>query len=161
MAFLIDFICAWLLSLLLGGLFPGSQVAQAIVFALVWLGLRVWLAYWNQGQSLGRWLLDLQVLDAQLSGMLFLPDLARREVVTGFGTLLVTIALSDLEISNFVAILLLVPLAIDCGFVLRDRQQRAIHDRLAGTMIVATRRGFSLELKIKRLFASIRSLVGI
>ncbi|MBV8884997.1 MAG: RDD family protein [Chroococcidiopsidaceae cyanobacterium CP_BM_RX_35] len=160
-AFLIDFICAWLLSVLLGSHFPSVYVAQAFVFALVWLGLRVLLAYWNQGQSLGRWLLNLRVLDAQLNGVIYLPDLARREVVAGFGALLVVIALSDIEVSNFVALLLLIPLAIDCGSIFLDRQrQRAIHDRLAGTVIVATHRGFSLAHRIKRLFTSIRNLVG-
>ncbi|MBV9388986.1 MAG: RDD family protein [Chroococcidiopsidaceae cyanobacterium CP_BM_ER_R8_30] len=160
-AFLIDFICTWILSVLLGSQSPTVYVAQAFVFAVIWLSLRVLLAYWNQGQSLGRWLLNLRMLDAQLKGVIYLPDLARREVVTGFGTLLVLIALSDIQISNFVAFLLLIPLAIDCGFIFLDRQRpRALHDRLAGTVIVATHRGFSLDLKIKRLFASIRGFVG-
>jgi len=52
---------------------------------------------------------------------------------------LVAIALGN--IANAAAVVLMVPLAIDCGFALSDNTQRqAIHDRIARTMIVSTRR---------------------
>jgi hypothetical protein len=56
--------------------------------------------------------------------------------------------------------LLLLPLAIDCSVANFDPQlQQAFHDRIAGTMVVATRRGYSLDLKVKRWVAQLRRFV--
>ncbi len=158
-AFGIDFFGVWLLSLLLGSNSSGFQIAQVVVFVLAWWGTRVLLVYNNQGQSLGRWALDMKVLDAQLGKVPGLQALSKREAVTGFGAILAVIALSNLA-TNAGAVLLVVPLAIDCGIALSDPQGRqAIHDRLARTMIVSTRRGYSLDIKVKRLVAEVRHRV--
>jgi hypothetical protein len=50
-AFGIDFVGVWFVSALLGL----NVVFQAMVFILLWLGMRVILVSSNQGQSLGRW----------------------------------------------------------------------------------------------------------
>ena len=155
-AFLIDFVGVWLLSSLLGGNLPGFQFAQVAVFVLAWLGLRVLLVYRNQGQSLGRWALDMKVLDADFGRVPFLQALFKREAVTGLGAILVALALSNIA-TNAGAVLLMVPLAIDCSVALSDTQGRqAIHDRIAGTIMVSTRRGYSLDIKVKRLLANVR-----
>jgi len=155
-AFGIDFFVVWLLSSLLGGGLPGFQFAQAVVFVLAWFGLRVLLVYRNQGQSLGRWALDMKVFDAQLVKVPGLQALCKREAITGFCALLAAIALSNL--TNAGSILLIVPLAIDCGIALSSNRQ-AFHDRIARTIIIPSRRGFSLDLKMKRLLAQVRSSV--
>lgn len=159
LAFSIDFVGVWLLSSVLGGNRPGFQVAQVVVFVLAWLGLRVLLVYRNQGQSLGRWALDMRVLDAHLGRVPGLQALFKREGVTGFCALLVAIALSNIA-TNVGAVLLMVPLAIDCGIALSDTQGRqAIHDRIARTLMASTRRGYSLDIKVKRLLAQVRRSV--
>lgn len=153
---LIDFVGVWLLSYLLGSNRPGFQIAQVVVFVLAWWGARVLLVYKNKGQSLGRWFLDMKVLDAELGKVPSLQALAKREGLTGFCALLVAIALSNMT-TNASAILLMVPLAINCGIALSDTtRRRAVHDRIARTMIVSTRRGYSLDIKVKRLLAYAR-----
>lgn len=155
-AFLIDFVGVWLLSSLLGGNLP----AFIVVFVLAWLCLRVLLVYRNQGQSLGRWALDMKVLDARLGRVPGLQALIKREAVTGLGALLVATPLSTTGLFNFAAILLMIPLAIDCGIALSDTTLRqAVHDRISSTMIVSTRRGYSLDIKVKRLLDQARRRV--
>jgi len=96
----------------------------------------VLLVYRNQGQSLGRWALDMKVLDPEL-GKVPSQALAARSS-NGFLCLLVAIALSNIA-TNAAAVMLMVPLALDCGFALSDNTRRqAIHDRIARTMIVYT-----------------------
>lgn len=156
-AFGIDFFVVWLLSSLLGGGLPGFQFAQVVVFVLAWFGLRVLVVYRNQGQSLGRWALDMKVFDAQLGKLPGLQALCKREAITGFCTLLAAIALSNLTNAGF--ILLVVPLAIDCAIALSESNRQAFHDRIARTIIIPSRRGFSLDLKMERLLAQVRSSV--
>ncbi|YAF97309.1 MAG: RDD family protein [Nodularia sp. CChRGM 3473] len=155
MALGLDFLPAWLISSILGGNQLGIQFVQILVFIFCWLILRVVIVYNNQGQSIGRWAFDLKILeviDGQISGRIpTLRSLLKREAIIGFGALLVSIALNNIR-ANFTAILLLLPLAIDCGAALSDNQMRqALHDRYAGTFIVSSRRGYSLDIKIQRL----------
>lgn len=157
-AFGIDFVSVWLLSSVLGGNLPGFQFVQVVVFVLAWWGVRVLAVYNNQGQSLGRYALDMKVLDAQLGRVPALQALSQREAVTGFGALLVAIALNNLA-TNAGAVLLLIPLAIDLSSALSDQRRQAIHDRMARTIIVSTRRGYSLDIKLKRLIAQVRNRV--
>ncbi len=152
-AFAIDFFSVWLLSNLLGGSLPGFQSPQIAVFVLAWLILRVLIVYRNQGQSLGRYALDMKVIDASLSKVPGLQALCQREAVTGVCALLVAIALANLT-TNAGAILLMMPLAIDCGMAVAEPDRRqALHDRLSRTLIIPTRRGYSLDIKVKRLLA--------
>ncbi|MBD2520488.1 RDD family protein [Nostoc sp. FACHB-973] len=160
MALGLDFFVVWLISSLLGSGNIGIQFAQILVFLMFWLILRVLVAYNNQGQSLGRWAFDLKVLevkDREVMGRV--PDLlalVKREAILGLGALLVSIALSNIR-DNPTAILLVFPLAIDCGTALSDVQMRqALHDRFCGTFIVSSRRGYSLDIKIKKLVENIR-----
>ncbi|MBD2666611.1 RDD domain containing protein [Richelia sinica FACHB-800] len=155
MALGIDFLGVWLVSSLLGSGNIGIQFAQILVFIVAWLILRVLVVYNNQGQSLGRWAVDLKILEVE-SGQIVgripeLQALLKRESLICLGTLLFSIFLGNI-IANPTAILLVIPLAIDCGAALSDTQMRqAWHDRLARTIIVSSRRGYSLDLKVKRI----------
>ena len=160
MALGLDFLGVWLVSSLLGGGDIGIQFVQILVFVILWLILRVVVVYNNQGQSLGRWAFDLKVLeveDGEVVGRIpDLPSLLKREAIVGLGALLVSIALSNIR-ANPTAILLVLPLAIDCGTAFSDTQMRqALHDRYCGTFIVSSRRGYSLDIKIKRLVDNMR-----
>lgn len=153
MALGIDFTGAWLVSSLLGTNNLGIQFIQIFVFIFAWLILRVIIVYNNQGQSLGRWAVNLKVLEIEngqpVSRIPELQALLQREVIIGGSCLLVSICLTNI-IANPTAILLMLPLAIDCGAALSDPQmQQAFHDRYARTIIVSSRRGYSLDLKIK------------
>jgi uncharacterized RDD family membrane protein YckC len=155
MALGIDFLGVWLVSSLLGSGNIGIQFAQILVFIVAWLILRVLVVYNNQGQSLGRWAFDLKILEVE-SGQIVgripeLQALLKRESLICLCALLFSIFLGNI-IANPTAILLVIPLAIDCGAALSDTQMRqAWHDRLARTIIVSSRRGYSLDLKVKRI----------
>ncbi|MBH8561344.1 RDD family protein [Nostoc sp. CENA67] len=160
MALGLDFLGVWLVSSLLGSNSIGIQFAQILIFVIGWLVLRVLVVYNNQGQSLGRWAFDLKILEVEdgqvVSRIPELQALLKREAIVCFGALLVSIALNNIR-ANPTAILLLLPLAIDCGNALSDTQLRqALHDRYAGTFIVSSRRGYSLDLKVKRLVEKVR-----
>jgi uncharacterized RDD family membrane protein YckC len=163
MALGLDFLGAWLISSLLGSNSVGIQVLQILVFIFCWLILRVVVVYNNQGQSLGRWAFDMKVLeveDEQVVGRIpQLQSLLKREAIIGFGAILVSIALGNI-IANPTAILLIIPLAIDCGAAFSDTQmQQALHDRYSGTFVVSSRRGYSLDLKVKRLVENLQRSV--
>ncbi|NJM72252.1 MAG: RDD family protein [Scytonema sp. RU_4_4] len=145
----IDFLCVWIVSSLLGSSQLGVQVVQILVFAITWIILRVVVPYNNQGQSLGRYAFDIKVLEVERGKVPDLQSLLKREGIVGLGALLVSIALSNI-IRNPTAILLFIPLAIDCGAALSDTQLRqALHDRYAKTMVISSRRGYSLDIKVK------------
>ncbi|MBF2064777.1 MAG: RDD family protein [Calothrix sp. C42_A2020_038] len=151
-----DFISVWLLSSVFGSSQPGIQVVQILVFILAWLILRVVIVYNNKGQSLGRWAFDLKVLELANPVIPGLMSLFKREAIICLCALLVSVALGNI-IRNPTAILLVIPLAIDCGAAFSDtRWQQALHDRYACTMVVSSRRGYSLDLKVKRLVEKTR-----
>ena len=148
-AFCIDFVAVWLASALLASVIPFF-----LLFLLLWWLLRALLVERNQGQSPGRYLLNMKVIDSRASKVLDLLTLTKREGIVGFAALLAATGL-HLIATNPSALLLLMPLAADCGLAGTESSRRAFHDRVAGTLIVATRRGYSLDLKVKRLVAEV------
>ncbi|MDF5720311.1 MAG: RDD family protein [Rhizonema sp. PD37] len=156
MALLIDFFIVWLLSSLLGSSEFGIQIVPILVFAIAWVILRVILPYRNQGQSLGRYAVDIKLLEVQRGKVPDLQTLLKREGIVGLGALLVSITLSNI-VRNPTALLLVIPLAIDFGAAFSDTQMRqALHDRYAKTIIVSSLRGYSLDIKVKRLVEKMR-----
>lgn len=148
-ALAIDTATIALLSLMMGS----SVAAIAVVFILGWLGMRVVLVARNRGQSLGRWALDMKVVDARRGGTPDLLTLSKREGAVGLGALLLWLGLLLTPTASW-AILLVLPLAIDCSLAWVDQGQQALHDQIFQTRIVQTRRGYSLDLKLKRLIAN-------
>lgn len=67
----------------------------------------------------------------------------------------------SIGLANGISLLLLsAPLAADCGVALADQDvQQAFHDRVAQTIVIQTRRGFSLDLRLKQLVAQMRRRV--
>ncbi|WP_204368416.1 RDD family protein [Neosynechococcus sphagnicola] len=123
---------------------------------LVWLIARVLVTYQNQGQSLGRWALDMKVVETRYGRGPGLLELAKREGIAGLGALLVVLGLTNLSPTNAGVMLLVLPLVIDCLPAWVDPLQRqALHDRVAGTLVVASRRGYSLDLKLKKMVAEV------
>ena len=106
---LIDFLAVSLLSLLLGS----SAIAIIIVFLIGWVGLRVVWVTRNRGQSLGRWALDMRIIDLQRGGTPDLLSLTKREGVIGLGAALLLIGLVNLSPGAPWALLLFVPIALD------------------------------------------------
>jgi uncharacterized RDD family membrane protein YckC len=150
-AFAVDFGVASVLSLLLGGSF------YIPLFVILWIGLRVVLVSRNRGQSLGKWLFDMKVIDPKYRSIPDLADLVKREGIVGLACLLLLIGLVNLSPNN--AWVLLTPVAIlaDCSFAFVDEEFRqAYHDRFVRTVVAQTRRGYSLDIKVKKLIAQVR-----
>ena len=146
-AFAVDFGAVSLVSLLSGSLYIP-------LFLLLWLGLRVVVVEKNRGQSLGRWAFDIRVVDADRGATPGLMTLGKRELLIGIGGVLVLIGLVNLSPTNGSILVTPIPLLVDCGFAFMDSAyQQAWHDRIARTLVIQTRRGYSLDLKLKSLFA--------
>ncbi|MBD1940516.1 RDD family protein [Microcoleus sp. FACHB-68] len=151
-ALFVDILPVWLLSSLL--------VNSFILDFLVWLGLRVLLVSANQGQSLGRWAFDMKVVDERFGKSPGLLELTKREVLTGIGASLAVFGVTNLNPSTAQYLLLIVPLLLDCSLAYFDpMRKQAFHDRFAATMVVSTRRGYSLDIKVKKWVAQLRRFV--
>ena len=156
MALTLDFFGIWLVSSFLASNQLGIQFAQIFVFIFGWLLTRAVIPFKNRGQSLGRWLFDLQILEFEGNRIPELFSLVKREAIICLGLLLFSIAFSNI-IRNPTAIVLMIPLAIDCGAAFSDTQARqALHDRYARTMVISSQRGYSLDIKVKRLVERLR-----
>ncbi len=154
-AFCIDLFGAWLISVLFAA--RAGLIVESILFFVIWLVLRVALVSKNQGQSLGRWCLDMRVAETRKGRVPDLQALLKREGSLGLCALLAVLSFSNPTlIWNGGFLPLFIPLAIDVGVAVADsRYRQALHDRLGQTVVVQTRRGYSLDLKIKKLLAEV------
>lgn len=151
-AFLIDFVLVWIISSIITNLF-----LEFFTFCFIWFILRVVVVDRNHGQSLGRWALDIKVLDARFNKIPSIVSLVKRE---GIICLVAFASMIGFKLSFFnllSALLLIAPLLIDAGIAITDEEfNQAFHDRFAQTIIIQTRRGFSLDLRTKKLITDIR-----
>ncbi|MCC3527205.1 MAG: RDD family protein [Microcoleus sp. PH2017_22_RUC_O_B] len=156
-AFCIDAIAVWIPSLLLGT----NPIAQTILFVLLWLIMRVATVRKNQGQSLGRWALDMKIADTRLQRMPGVQELCKREALLGFCAALAFAGVGGLTSTNAGVLLLMLPLAIDCSVAFTDtaRFPQAFHDRLGRTIVIGTKRGYSLDIKVRRLLDQVQTNV--
>lgn len=153
-AFAVDFGAAALLSAI------GGASLYIPLFILVWFGLRVVVVLKNRGQSLGRWAFDMKVVDPNYRSIPTLKELCKREAITGLGALLLLIGLVNVSPTNGWILVTPIPLLADCGVAFADDEYRqAFHDRVARTVVAQTRRGYSLDLKVKKLIAQSRQRV--
>ncbi|MEY2983483.1 MAG: hypothetical protein RLZZ568_100 [Cyanobacteriota bacterium] len=150
-AYLLDFVTIWLFSSLATGL------VQLLIFGIGWIGVRIILVSANQGQSLGGWAFDLKVINWQLRRLAGIVELSKREGILGGASYLAMVGL-NINFRNGVTFLLLIaPLVADCALAIaEDGLNQAFHDRVAGTVVLASKRGFSLDLRIKRLWLALK-----
>jgi len=149
-AFAIDFVAVLLISLP----FAGWGFVQILVFAAAWLGMRVVYATSNHGQTLGRWALDMKVIDAKYHRIPGILELTKREGITLLGAILILFGLGAALQNLFFAFLLGIPLGADFSLAWADpERQQAFHDNVGRTMVVQSRRGYSLDLRVKKLVA--------
>lgn len=151
-ALFIDIVPVWIASSLLGG----SWLAQL----LLWMILRVLVVSANRGQSFGRWALDMRIMDDRTGKTPGVLELSKREGILGLAVVMAIAGFTNLSPTTAQYLLLMIPLAADCGIAyFEPLRQQAFHDRLAGTAIAGTRRGYALDIKIKKLVAHLRRLV--
>ena len=154
-AFALDFVVAWFVSSAIAGGF-----ARSLLFLTIWLGDRVVFSLQNRGQSLGRWAFDLKAIDLQYLRLPSVLDLCKREGLAGGAAAIAVAGLSAIFSARAAGLLLLLPLAADLGCAWTDPDNRqAFHDRVGRTAVISSRRGYSLDLKVRRLVASLRRSV--
>ena len=152
-AFAIDFLSVWFIS----SFFASNLFFQWLVFLPTWFIWRVVIVEKNQGQSLGNWAFDIKVIDPRFNRVPDLLALVKREAIIGCGSALAIAGLQINVRNGLSMLLLLAPLAIDCSLALLDEANNlAFHDRVAETFMVQTERGFSLDLRFKKIFGQIQ-----
>ena len=151
-AFTIDFLSVWFVS----SFFATSLIVQWLVFLTCWWILRVLIVEKNRGQSLGTWLFDIKIIDPRFNRLPDLLSLSKREAMLGVGSALAIAGLQNFT-SGLSVLLLLSPLAVDCSLALIDDETNlAGHDRISQTFTIQTERGFSLDLRLKKIFGQIQ-----
>ncbi len=141
----IDAVAIALFSTLLG------PAAQPILFLLLWWVMRVLVVVNNRGQSLGRLAMDIKILDERSRRVPTVLDLSKREGALGIAFWLAFWSLGPLANANPTGLLTITPVAVDLAVLALDNERRqAVHDRLGNTILTQTRRGFSLDIKVKR-----------
>ncbi|ACK69064.1 RDD domain containing protein [Gloeothece citriformis PCC 7424] len=152
-AFLIDFVSVWLISSVVGA----AWFLQLLVFIITWLILRVIVVEKNKGQSLGRWSLDMKIIDGRFRRIPGIVELAKREGILGLEAAIAMIGLNLAFINPLSTLLLVSPLLVDCGLAIGDEEfNQAFHDRFAGTLMIQTQRGFSLDLRLRRVWWEVK-----
>ena len=151
-AFIVDFLSIWFISLF----FASNIFFQWLVFIPAWLISRVVIVEKNRGQSLGNWAFDIKIIDPRFNRIPELKNLAKREGMLAIGAALAIAGLQNFT-SGLSLLLLLTPLAVDCSLALIDEETNlAGHDRISQTFLVQTERGFSLDLRLKKIFGQIQ-----
>ncbi|MCF2971067.1 RDD family protein [Synechococcus sp. Nb3U1] len=112
-----------------------------VAFFAVWLVNRGYFQSRPEGQSLGKWLLNIKTLDPETeTSPHLIRSLARESVLSLF---LLTEAL-------------LVPLAADGLFAAFDKEKRqTIHDRAGRTLVVEAEQGYHLDEKAMQFLQGI------
>ena len=150
----VDFALIWLLCAAVGA----NGLVLLILFTISWFACRIYVVYKNQGQSLGRWAFDIRVLDPQFNRTPSVLELSKREATIGSAAFFAMMGLNGLTSGNAGVLLFIIPILIDGGAVLFDtsRYPQAIHDRLSKTIVVGSRRGYSLDIKIRHLIDKVK-----
>lgn len=149
--YLLDFVVIWLFSSLTAGW------VQLLIFVGGWFTLRVILVSANQGQSLGGWAFDTRVVHLKMKRLPGILELSQREGILGVASYLAMVGL-NINFANGVSFLLLVaPLFGDLIWAIaEDGLGQAFHDRIAGTVVLSSRRGFSLDLRLKKFWFDLK-----
>lgn len=153
-AFLLDFVTVLFLSSFFKGL------VKDLVFLVIWLILRVIVVEKNKGQSLGSWSFDIKVIDLRFLRVPGLKELTKREAILGFAAMLAMVGL-NINFKNGLSMLIFItPLIIDCGLAIGDEEyNQAFHDKISNTIVIQTKRGFSLDLRLKKLWKIIKEKI--
>ncbi len=148
-AFSIDAGVIWFLSAIISN----NWFTFILFFMVLWIIIRVLMAYKNQGQSIGHFALDMKVLDTRYQRTPGILELSKREGVLALAGSLAMVGISNLTSGNAAVLLLIMPLFLDFTVALVDleRYQQAFHDRVSQTIVVGTMRGYSLDIKLRWL----------
>jgi len=147
-AFAVDFLAVWFVSAM-----AADPFLQFVIFIAAWIALRVFVVGRYRGQSLGRWLFDLLVIDPRWRRVPELLSLTKREAPLAVAAYMAA-AGAQFGLPNPLSfVILLSPLLADLIVAIADINQLALHDRFGETLIVPTKRGFSLDVRMRKWVA--------
>jgi uncharacterized RDD family membrane protein YckC len=149
-ALIVDFLSCWFIAELTQSLLSiaSSSPLRFIIFLATWFLFRVLVAARAQGQSFGRWLLSIRVIDAEYGKTAGLAAFLKREIFVFVCSLFLIET-----ITSTLIVFAWIPFAADAAFAIVDNEKRqAFHDRISSTISIQSRKGFQLDQKLAKLF---------
>jgi uncharacterized RDD family membrane protein YckC len=149
-ALIVDFLSCWFISELTLSLFSitSSSPLRFFTFLVTWFVFRVLIASRGQGQSFGRWLMSIRVIDAEYGKTAGIGAFFKREIFVFVCSLFLVET-----ITSTLIVFAWIPFAADAAFAIVDNEKRqAFHDRISSTICIQTRKGFAIDQKLGKLF---------
>ncbi|MCA6554393.1 MAG: RDD family protein [Pseudanabaena sp. M135S2SP2A07QC] len=149
-ALIVDFLSCWFISELTVSILsidPANPL-HLFIFISTWFVFRVFIAARAQGQSFGRWLISIRVIDAEYGKTAGLGAFMKREIFV-----FVCAIFLIKTITSTLIVFAWIPFVADAAFAIVDSEKRqAFHDRISGTISIQTRKGFAIDEKLGKLF---------
>lgn len=149
-ALIVDFLSCWFISELTVSILsidPANPL-HLFIFISTWFVFRVFIAARAQGQSFGRWLISIRVIDAEYGKTAGLGAFMKREIFVFICAIFLI-----KTISSTLIVFAWIPFVADAAFAIVDNEKRqAFHDRISGTISIQTRKGFAIDEKLGNLF---------
>jgi uncharacterized RDD family membrane protein YckC len=149
-ALIIDFLSCWFISELTLSLLSvsSSSPLRFITFLVTWFVFRVFIAARAQGQSFGRWLMSIRVIDAEYGKTAGFGAFFKREIFVFICSLFLVET-----ITSTLIVFAWIPFVADAAFAIVDNEKRqAFHDRISSTISIQSRKGFAIDQKLGKLF---------
>jgi uncharacterized RDD family membrane protein YckC len=149
-ALIVDFLSCWFISELTVSILsidPANPL-HLFIFISTWFVFRVFIAARAQGQSFGRWLISIRVIDAEYGKTAGLGAFMKREIFVFICSIFLI-----KTITSTLIVFAWIPFVADAAFAIVDNEKRqAFHDRISGTISIQTRKGFAIDEKLGKLF---------
>jgi uncharacterized RDD family membrane protein YckC len=151
-AFALDFGGCVFVSQFIEAFFNIQGGLRLLVFTLVWGFVRILFASGNKSQSWGHYALSLKIVDMSNGRPVGAIELAKREGVIFFPLFFVLLSVQNFNYQSALPLFVALPLVVDIAFAFADsRKRQALHDRVAGTIVIMSKRGLQLDQKLANL----------
>ena len=149
-ALIVDFLSCWFISELILSVLSiaSSSPLRFVTFLVTWFLFRVLVAARSQGQSFGRWLMSIRVIDAEYGKTADFGAFFKREIFVFVCSLFLIET-----ITSTLIVFAWIPFVADAAFAIVDNEKRqAFHDRVSSTISIQSRKGFAIDEKLGKLF---------
>jgi uncharacterized RDD family membrane protein YckC len=149
-ALIVDFLSCWFISELILSILSiaSSSPLRFVTFLVTWFLFRVLVAARGQGQSFGRWLMSIRVIDAEYGKTADFGAFVKREIFVFVCSLFLIET-----ITSTLIVFAWIPFVADAAFAIVDNEKRqAFHDRVSSTISIQSRKGFAINEKLGKLF---------
>lgn len=149
-ALIVDFLSCWFISELILSILSiaSSSPLRFVTFLVTWFLFRVLVAARSQGQSFGRWLMSIRVIDAEYGKTADFGAFFKREIFVFVCSLFLIET-----ITSTLIVFAWIPFVADAAFAIVDNEKRqAFHDRVSSTISIQSRKGFAINEKLGKLF---------